>query len=815
MRAAVAGFVSGVLWLQFQPELPVPLVLTCLFAGVLLACCLAWRWRLVKAGFGSHRVLLRCVAGALFGACWASLFAWQALQHELPREWEGRDVMLVGTIDSLPYRFEQGVRFQFALERAFDGEAEIADMPPRVSLSWQNSYGSDAAAPVPEVRPGERWRLTARLKRPHGNANPYGFDYEAWLLGQNLRATGYVRANDKVLQPNQRLDAFVFGVGNTIERTRGWLRDRIVAALPDKPYAAVIVALVVGDQRGIGQSDWAVFNRTGISHLISISGLHITMLAGMVAGLTMALWRRSFFTRAQLPLLLPAQKAAALAGALTALIYVALAGFGVPAQRTLYMLTVVALALWFGRITQVSQVLAIALGVTVLFDPWAVLWPGFWLSFGAVAVILYASVGRATRPEGDDLPRSRRWLAELRAAARTQYAVTLGLVPLTMLLFGQMSLISPLANAVAIPLVSLIVTPLALLGSVLPAPLSGWLLSGAHALIDWLAVVLGWMSRFEFAVWSAPLPSAWVFGFALAGTIWMLAPRGWPVRWLGVPCWLPLLLGAPTQPLPGEMRVVAFDVGQGSALLVETHAHRLLVDAGPAYSPESDGGNRVILPYMKGRGINALDMMLITHADSDHAGGALSVLKETAVGEVLSSIPDSHEIARAARKFSRCEAGQSWVWDGVRFEVLQPEAASYASTKWKSNDRSCVLKITAGTHSMLLPGDIGWVQEDELLGSQGSRLRSTVLLASHHGGSKTSTLPFVQAVQPQWVLFQSGYRNRYGHPKPEVLQRVEAVGARRLRTDESGAITLDFGQTLRIDAYRQSHARYWQVRHPR
>ncbi|MBS1170342.1 MAG: internalization-related competence protein ComEC/Rec2 [Burkholderiaceae bacterium] len=807
MLAAVAGFVSGVLWLQSQPDLLLPLVLACVFVCAVLAGGLAWRCQQAKTG-----LFLRLVAGTLCGVFWAGLQAQYALQHEFPPEQEGRNITLIGTIDSLPYRFEQGVRFQFALERAFDGEAEIAGMPPKVSLSWQNSYGTESAAPVPEVRPGERWRLTVRLKRPHGNANPHGFDYEAWLLGQGLHATGYVRSDDKALRPNQRLDAFVFSFGNMIERTRAWLRDRILAALPDKPYAAVIVALVVGDQRGIGQSDWAVFNRTGISHLISISGLHITMLAGMVAGLTLALWRRSFFTRAQLPLVLPAQKAAALAGALTALLYVLLSGFGVPAQRTLYMLTVVALSLWFGRITQVSQVLAIALGVTVLLDPWAVLWPGFWLSFCAVAVILYASVGRASRTEGDDMPRSRLWLGELRSAAHMQYAVTLGLVPLTMLLFGQVSLISPLANAVAIPLVSLLVTPMALLGSVLPAPLSGWLLTGAHCLIDWLAAVLGWMSRFEFAVWSAPLPSAWVFGFALAGTIWMLAPRGWPVRWLGVPCWLPLLLGTPTQPLLGEMRVVAFDVGQGSALLVETHAHRMLVDSGPAYSPKSDGGNRVILPYLKGRGIHALDMMLITHADNDHAGGALSVLKEMAVGEVLSSVPDNNEIARIAKKFSRCEAGQNWTWDGVQFELLHPEAASYASTKWKSNDRSCVLKITAGTHSILLPGDIGWVQEDELIGSQGSHLRSTVLLASHHGGSKTSTLPFLQAVQPESVLFQSGYRNRYGHPKPEVLQRVEAVGARRLRTDESGAITLEFGQTLRIDAYRESHARYWYRR---
>jgi len=341
-----------------------------------------------------------------------------------------------------------------------------------------------------------------------------------------LRATGYVRLDETSLNNNQRIDPFVNSFGNVVERSRGWLRERILAAVPDKPYAGVLVALVVGDQRAIKQSDWAVFNRAGVSHLCSISGLHITMIAGMAAALMFGLWRRSFFTRAQLPLLLPAQKAAALTGVFVALLYILLAGFGVPAQRTLYMLSVVALALWFGRITSVSHVLFMALGVVILLDPWAVLWPGIWLSFGAVAIILYASVGRSSLYQHHGLSRTQRWRKALKTATRTQYAVTLGLVPLTMLLFGQVSLISPIANAVAIPLVSLIVTPLALLGSVLPAPLSVWVLTCAHLIIELLAFVLGWMSNFSLAVWTAPQPSAWIFLLALVGMIWMLAPRG-------------------------------------------------------------------------------------------------------------------------------------------------------------------------------------------------------------------------------------------------------------------------------------------------
>ena len=805
MRSAIGGFVIGIAWLQFQAELPDHHILWLLFAGALLVGGFS-RWRRLSKLSST----LRLICGVLLGVLWASLFALQYLKQELPKEWEGRDLTLVGTIDSLPYRFERGVRFNFAVERALDGEAEVLGIPPKIALSWYAGFGAESSQSVPDIKPGERWQLTVRLKRPHGDANPYGFDYEAWLLEQNVRATGYVRPDDKSLYKNRRIDLFVSSLGNLVERSRGWLRERILAAVPDKPYAGVMVALVVGDQRAIKQSDWAVFNRTGVGHLFSISGLHITMIAGMAAALMFGLWRRSFFTRAQLPLLLPAQKAAALAGVSVALLYVLLAGFGVPAQRTLYMLSVVALALWFGRIASISHVLFMALGVVLLLDPWAVLWPGFWLSFGAVAIILYASVGRATQHQHHELSRPQRWRNALKTATRTQYAVTLGLVPMTMLLFGQVSLLSPIANAVAIPLVSLIVTPLALLGSVLPAPLSVWVLTCAHWIVEWLAFVLGWMSSFPLAVWTAPMPSVWIFIFALVGTLWMLAPRGWPVRWLGIVCWLPLMLNLPVSPRQGEMWVTTFDVGQGSAVLIETQQHRLLYDTGPAYSPESDGGNRVIMPYLKGRGINALDTMLVTHNDNDHSGGAMSILKEVRIDSVSSSMTGENLIVQDAAVYRRCEAGQRWNWDGVQFEILHPTAGSYDSQKWKPNDRSCVLKVTAGKHSMLLAGDIGWVQEDELIGSQGAKLQSTVLLVPHHGGATSSSLPFLLAVKPEIALFQVGYRNRYNHPRPDIFERYGSLGIKRLRTDESGAITLQFGETLELSEFRKSDARYWK-----
>jgi len=803
----IIGFVIGVAWLQQQASLPGQPVLWLLLA-LAFVFRLSLRWLSGVQTLRVYRVVL-IVSGALLGVIWASLVAWNSLNCELPVEWEGRDITLIGTVSSLPQRFERGVRFHFHVENA-QHEGDAVPMPPKVALSWYSGFGDETSQPVPDISPGQRWRLTVRLKRPHGNANPYGFDYEAWLLEQNVRATGYVRPDGSMIEKNELLTPFVKKPGYVVERIRGWLANRISAAQPDGKYAGVLVALVIGDQRGIAQSDWIVFNRTGISHLVSISGLHITMLSGMAVMLTSWLWRRSFFTRAQLPLLIPAQKVAAFAGVSIAFLYVMLAGFGVPAQRTLYMLSVVAAALWSGRIARVSHVVLLALGVTVLLDPWAVLWPGFWLSFGAVAIILYASLGRTSAERRKSY--FWRWYAALRSASRTQAVVTLGLVPLTMLLFGQVSLVSPVANAIAIPLVSFIVTPLALVGSVLPQPLSIWILGTAHCLIEWLARLMAWMSVWPQAVWTAPIPSAGIFLFALAGTLWMLAPRGWPSRWLGCVAWLPLVFGSASHPAEGDMWVTAFDVGQGSAVLVETKNHRLLFDAGPAYSPEADGGNRVILPYLRSRGINALDGMVVSHHDNDHSGGMQSIPQGIPVGWISSSFSSLNADLSNGPDWSRCQAGLGLIWDGVRFDMLHPTPGSYASTKWKPNARSCMLKVTAGDRSILLTGDIGVLQEDELIGSIPEKLRATVLVAPHHGSGSSSSLPFLQAVRPEIALFQVGYRNRYGHPKQDVYQRYANLGIERLRTDETGAITMRFEDSFMVSKERETGARYWHGR---
>jgi competence protein ComEC len=739
MHIAILSFAAGAAWLQCQATLPSWRALA-LAAAVLLSCLLFRATR--------RRIPLLLGGGVLVGVGWAALLAHAALADHLVQADEGRDLQLVGTVDNLPYRFDGGVRFHVAVEQVAGNASRV---PPRVALSWYAGMRDRHGALV-EVQPGQRWRLTVRLQRPHGNANPHGFDYEAWLLEQGVRATGYVRPGR-----NELLAQWVPGPRHALERARDTLRARILSALDGAPYRGVIVALVVGDQRGIAQSDWEVFNRTGISHLVSISGLHVTMLAGLAAWITAFLWRRSFFTEAQLPLRVPAQRVAALAGALVALLYVLLAGFGVPAQRTFYMLAVVAAALWLGRIASASHVLCLALGVVVLLDPWAMLWPGFWLSFGAVAAILYASVGRLER-------RRPGWRGTLLLAARTQWAVTVALVPLTILMFGQVSLVSPLANAVAIPVISLFVTPLALAGSVLPSPLAEPVLGAAHAAVTILAAGLEWLAAPRLAVWSAPAPQPWMLALALAGTAWLLAPRGWPHRWAGLAAWTPLLTQMPTAPPPGAFRVTAFDVGQGMALLVETHRHRLLYDAGPQYAPGADGATRVILPYLRGRGIGRLDAMIVSHSDLDHAGGALSVLAALPVAHTLSSLPPGHPAVLRSARHARCEAGRRWRWDGVGFEMLGPLARTYEDPALKANARSCVLRIEADAKAdakaILLAADIEAAQEAELLRRLPAGLRADVLLAPHHGSGTSSSAAFLRAVRPALGIFQVGYRNR-------------------------------------------------------
>jgi competence protein ComEC len=774
MRLNIVCFAVGVWLLQQQAQLP-DLRYAWLLTLIVPAVALAYaRARALRAIGRAGVALLALVAGFM----WAANAAHVRLSDALPNDWEGRDIELIGVVASLPQADERSVRFEFDMERVLTPGARV---PSRIVLSWWGRMLSP-----PEIHSGERWRFVVRLKRPHGTVNPHGFDYEAWLLERGIRATGYVRPRSAP----ERLDTMVHRPMYWVEAARERLRTRILQALAERPYAGIIAALAIGDQRAIPAEQWQTFTRTGVNHLMSISGLHVTMVSGLGFALVLALWRRS----SRLAVILPATKAAAAAGLVTALVYTLLAGFAVPAQRTLYMIAVVAAAVWSGRVTSASVVLSAALLIVLLLDPWAVISAGFWLSFGAVAAIFFVTVNRVARPG---------WLV---GWAQTQAAVTVALLPLLLALFQQVSLISPVANAFAIPVVSLAVAPLALVGMILPFDT---VLHLAHFVMACCMYALEWLSALPHAVWEQHAPPAWAVGIAVAGIVWLMMPRGVPGRWLGGVACLPLFF-ATTAPLrPGELRLTVLDVGQGLAIVARTAQHALLYDAGPAFGTGADSGNRVIAPYLRAAGVRSLEGMIVSHDDIDHTGGAVSVLQALPVEWLGTSLPDMDPLPLLAERAFRCQAGQAWTWDGVRFEMLHPDTASYEK-RMKDNDRSCVLKITAPSGSVLIPGDIERRAEEALL-RVGAELAADVLIAPHQGSNTSSTPAFVENVSARSVVFPVGYRNRFGHPHAAVVARYQALGTRLYRTDRDGAILITFeaDKKIHLQRYRTVYRRYW------
>ncbi|WCT25376.1 DNA internalization-related competence protein ComEC/Rec2 [Acidovorax temperans] len=773
------------------------------------------RWR-----SGGWMATLVWAAFAAFALCGlrASGFARQGL----PPAMEGQDVRITAVVAAMPQRTEAGVRLRLQVEsaewaaaapdasraRAPERPCTAPQVPPLIDVSWYGGVLRDAQGLVdlqrqpPELRAGERWRMTVRLKAPHGLRNPHGFDYELWLWEQGVQATGYVRAGPKD-QPPERL-------GTTwqhpVEQWRQSVRDAIFQRLTSSPapgedasaarVAGVVAALVTGDQRAIDRADWDIFRATGVAHLMSISGLHITLFAWLAAALVRLLWRRS----ARLCLAVPAPTAALVCGVLLAGGYALFSGWGVPAQRTVTMLAVVAALQLSGRRWPWPQVWLLACAAVVLTDPWALWQAGFWLSFVAVGV-LFATDSVAAGA----YPKSAR--GHFYALLREQWVVTLALTPLSLLLFGQVSLVGFAANLLAIPWVTLVVTPLALAG-VVWAPLwslAAWALQPLAAGLQWLA---GW----PWAVVFLPAAPLWAGVLALLGGCLLAMRLPWQLRLWSVPLLVPLLCWQAPRPAPGQVELLAPDIGQGNAVLVRTATRTLLYDAGPRFSRESDAGHRVLVPLLRALG-ERVDVLMLSHRDVDHTGGAAAVLAQQPGAALTGSIEAEHAL-QGLRPATPCLAGQRWVWDGVVFEVLHPTGAE-PDKPARPNTASCVLRVASaegGPHAQavaLLVGDIEAAQEQTLL-ARSAPVKADVLLVPHHGSKTSSSPAFLDAVQPRTALVQAGYRNRFGHPAPEVLQRYAQRQVPVVESARCGAATWSSARPDVVECERDKGRRYWQ-----
>lgn len=801
---------------------------------------------------------------ALLGFAWTGGRAAWFDQQRLDPALEGRDVQIIGVISEMTHSNAMGLRFRMALESAtLNGQA--VQLPPRMDLGWYRGM-APRSAPSDQsdwdlqrqpqtLVPGERWQMTVRVKAPHGSLNFQGFDYELWLWEQGVQATGYVRAGMRDMPPQRMQSSWHFA----IERWRQRVRDRIFLAVPDPVQSALLAALVVGDQSALEQPQWALFRATGVAHLVSISGLHITMFAWAARGLIAWCWRRS----STLCLWWPAPSAAWVGGLAVACAYALFSGWGIPAQRTCIMLAWAALLRLAGARWPWPYVWIVAVLLVVIYDPWSLLQAGFWLSFVAVAV-LFATDERACTHYDVASGSAALWRARAMTAlrgvygmGREQFTITLALAPLCIVLFGQLSLVGLLANLLAVPWVTLWITPLALAG-VWFEPFWPWAAQSAA----WWMLTVQTMAAWPGAVLALPVPPWWLALPAGLGACLLAMPLPWALRWLGLPLLLALGVWRPATPPPGQFTLTAIDIGQGNAVVIRTRNHALLYDAGPRYSLDSDAGQRVIVPMLQA-GLIGLDRVMLSHRDTDHVGGAASVFAMQPQADLWSSLETDHALLQG-RISTRCQAGQSWQWDGVRFSVLHPDPQAYgAQGAPKPNAMSCVLRVQAVdihpatdqamqlvdaatetpaseaahpegafmkstlTKSALLVGDIEQAQEAQLLARAAAKdrdatLQSDLLLVPHHGSKTSSSAAFLAAVHPQTAVVQAAYRNRYGHPAPPVVRRYEelsqsyAPGAplQWVDTPHCGAFIWDSWQPEKSQCARQSLRRYWHHRVP-
>ncbi len=765
MVVSALSFLAGLLLVQQFSVLP---DVKWLIVGGVAACIIAWLryWR--------------CLFFAL-GVLWAIVFAMHRLSDGLPEQLEGIEVQVNGTIAGLPEQDEKRVRFDFIARDGVyaksqsDAAGSDRQLPAKLRLSWYY--------PDQPIKAGQQWVFTVKLKRVHGTMNPGGFDYERWLFTEGIGATGYVRPSPKPVLLGRD------SAWNSISVWRQSITDQLSSTLGNSPNLALIKALTIGDGNSITQEQWEVFRKTGTTHLVVISGSHIGLIAGLVYFLVLKLWARTGWL-SQSP-----QKVAAVSALLVAIFYSGLAGFSVPTQRSVVMLFIAMAAIVLQRNSRPFNTLAIALFAVLILDPIAVLAAGFWLSFLAVSLIVYAVSGRLGK------------FGHLWGAIKLHWFTSVGLSPLLLLFFQQVSLIAPLANLVAVPVISLLVVPLSLLAVIImfiSSTLAGKLFYLLDPVLRGLWWLLVYLAEIPLASINHALPSYWALLFAVPGILLLLAPVGIPARWLSLVMFLPLIFTGAKQPEIGEIKMTLLDVGQGLSAVVQTSHHLLVYDAGAKFSEQSDMGQSVLLPFLRSQGIVKIDSLIISHGDNDHIGGAVSLMRGIETKQVLTSVPQ--QLSEYAP--IECKAGQSWLWDEVKFTILAPQQAFVSE-----NDNSCVLKIQSKHGTVMLTGDIEALAETWLVKTYGEELKADVLVSPHHGSKTSSTAGFLQATQPDYVLIPAGYRNQFGHPHKDVLARYRQVNAKWLNSADSGAIAVNIkNDQFVVQGMRETESRYWNTK---
>jgi competence protein ComEC len=821
-------FFSSSLVSGASPLLSVPLAAFCFQAnGELMA-----TWAVV----GLVLVVLSALAGAALwrNHSWPKLLclwlaygglsalnadgqAKQALELRLAPEVEGEVLLVKGFVNAMPLHGEQGIRYRFWVS-ACQGQA--CPLARTLRLSQYAGFGKNRDLSLAEFPSDRDLCLQVKLKRPVSTLNPYAFDAELRALEEGIAATGGIRA---VLDCGPLTTRFTAHASlaeqvmprllATVERARARLRDSLRRALElassdrdrlSLAAKATIVALVVGEQSAISNAWWTIFNQTGVGHLMSISGLHITLFAALTLGALRLLFRVKRVFAVLLCLRIAPSTFSWLLAVMAAFSYSLISGWGIPAQRTCWMLAAAAWGLSCGRSKRMSKVLALGAALVTVLDPWAPMAAGFWLSFGAVAALVWCGARDDSRPQP--------WY---RSALRTQSAATLSLAPLGAMFFGSFSMVGPLANAFAIPFVSSLLTPYVLITSLLStlwSAAAGWVLVPAVWSTRWMLIALESLANLPWSTLTLARPSGFGLLVASLACAGLLSPMGKArvkaLYGLGL---LPLMTIPVETPQEDELWLTAFDVGQGMAVLIETSTRRLMYDAGPSYGSESEAGSRIILPYLRARGISSIDAMVISHADNDHSGGARELAGKLKPAWTASSLTDSERLYQ--RRHYPCVEGQRWVWGNAQWEFLHPALNNVTAVKSTTNARSCVLQLRHPAVTVLLPGDLEAAQEKRLVAQYGELLQSQVLLAPHHGSASSSSEAFLKAVKPTWAIFQVGYRNRFRHPSSKVLPRYEALGTGILRSDRDGAIHLRFksGRPPEVRRIRMEQPPYWRI----